>query len=65
MSETLDWFPGTRDGQLAKAKAWGRVLASSSPPPFGVPQTEVTSFAALTTQADNTLELAKSGERTP
>ena len=65
MSETLNWFPGTRNGQLAKAKAWGHVLASSSPPPFGVPQTEVDSLAALTTQADNTLELAKSGERTP
>jgi hypothetical protein len=65
MSETLDWFPDTREGQLAKAKAWVQVLLSGNPPPFGVPQTEANSFAALTTQAGNTLDMAKSGDRTP
>jgi hypothetical protein len=60
-----DWFPGNREKQILMAKGWGHELSSSTPPPFGVPQTEVDSLGTLTTQAEKSLEQAQSGERTP
>jgi hypothetical protein len=47
------------------AIAWTHLFGSSSPPPFGIPPAEVQEFTNLTTTAETTLELAKSGERTP
>ena len=65
MSETTDWFPGPRIEQLGMGKIWVKVLSSSTPPPFGVPQNVVDSLAALCAKAGNTLEAAMSDERTP
>jgi hypothetical protein len=47
------------------AIAWTHLFGASSPPPFGIPPAEVQEFTSLTAKAETTLELAKSGERTP
>jgi hypothetical protein len=65
MPHFFEWFPSSRAEQLAMAIAWTHLFGSSSPLPFGIPLAEVQEFTNLTTTAETTLELAKSGERTP
>jgi hypothetical protein len=65
MSQKTDWFPGTREGQLAMARDWQSVLAVKADA-WGVPQNVVQELAALTATAAAALNTAKTETtRTP
>jgi hypothetical protein len=67
MAKRTDWLPGTRVGQLAKAKTWIEVLTLKATL-WGVPIKELndpdTGLVALTAEASSALAVAMSTERT-
>jgi hypothetical protein len=63
MAKNTDWLPAPRADQIAMAKDWLMVL-SPTPPPWGVPATEVSALRTLTESAEELLETAMSSERT-
>jgi hypothetical protein len=65
MAGNKDWFPGTRDAQLAMAKKWVLILTDKGPD-WGVPDAEVQAFSGLTSVAGAALTAAKNeNTRTP
>ncbi|MDR0629075.1 MAG: hypothetical protein LBG24_05470 [Treponema sp.] len=65
MAVTSDWFPASRDEQLAMAKNWGNILAARGTE-WKVPDADVQELAALTAIADTALAAAKNeAARTP
>jgi hypothetical protein len=59
------WMPGRRDGKLAMAKKWGKIL-SAKRADWNIPAAEVTELAVLTAEADAALIAATDeGTRTP
>ncbi|MDR2445817.1 MAG: hypothetical protein LBD58_00785 [Treponema sp.] len=65
MAITSDWFPASRDEQLAMAKNWAAALAVHGMA-WNVPEAETQELAAKTAAADAALAAAKSeATRTP
>lgn len=63
---STDWLPGTRTGQLAKARNWITVIQSQSPAnPWNIPAEQFTELQTLENTADTILQKAQSTERTP
>ncbi|MDR2419326.1 MAG: hypothetical protein LBD79_09785 [Treponema sp.] len=55
MSETTNWFPGSRAEQRAIANTSINPLSLPTPPSFGAPQNVADRLAALAAQAENPL----------
>jgi hypothetical protein len=65
MSQKTDWFPGTRDEQLAMTKNWENIFPGKQME-WNIPGEEIMSLAALTAEADAALTTAKNeATRTP
>jgi hypothetical protein len=65
MTASKDWFPGTRDDQLAMAKNWVLILNAKAGA-WNVPAQEVQALDGLVTEADTALATAKNETtRTP
>jgi hypothetical protein len=65
MAESKDWFPGSRDEQLAMAKKWVAVMTDQGTA-WGIPQEVTTELSGVTGAADSVLTAAKSeATRTP
>jgi hypothetical protein len=65
MATKSDWFPASRDEQLAMAKAWGSVLPAKKTA-WNIPTAAITELTGLTTTADAALAAAKNeATRTP
>ena len=64
MPQGSDWLPSSRDGQLHMAHTWAQVLETKGPL-WTIPAGRVTRLAALTTDAEAKLEIAKSSARNP
>jgi hypothetical protein len=65
MAHYTDWFPTTRDGQLAMAKDWVTVTGTNAHL-WGIPLTAVQELGGLTDTADTALATAKNETtRTP
>ncbi|MDR2782581.1 MAG: hypothetical protein LBB48_01850 [Treponema sp.] len=65
MANNIDWFPGSRDGQLAMAKLWLLVLEACAVL-WGIPAAVAQALAAAVDAADAALGVAKNETtRTP
>jgi hypothetical protein len=65
MPVNKDWFPSSRDEQLAMAKNWGLILPSKQAA-WNIPEAAVTGLADATGAADTALSAAKNeATRTP
>ena len=62
---STDWMPGTREGQLSRAKDWKAVMTPNADA-WGIPPAVFTELDALITAADSALGTAKNETtRTP
>jgi hypothetical protein len=65
MSKTTDWFPGTREGQLAMARDWNSVITASAAA-WSIPADALTGLDAVFQTAESALTTAQNETtRTP
>jgi hypothetical protein len=64
MSQTEDWYPGSRDAQIHLADTWIGVFGTKAGD-WGIPAANVTSFTTAAANAKSILAFVKSGNRTP
>jgi hypothetical protein len=63
MAKNTDWMPTTREGQLAMAKTWAKVLKEKGSR-WGVTPADISELDDLIEDADKWLARAKSSDRT-